>query len=95
LKKLKKVGGISVDGSKIHANANKHKAVSYKRAGEIISEVELEVQELMKLAEEADGKMLEEGLSIPKEISLRKDRQAALKTARAGGGIPFWDITRT
>ena len=31
--KLKKVGGVSVDGSKIHANASKHNAVSYKRAG--------------------------------------------------------------
>src|SRR5215469_14395408 len=36
-KKLKKVGGISVDGTKIKANASKHKAVSYKRAGEIIA----------------------------------------------------------
>jgi len=35
MKKLKKAGGASADGTKIHANASKHKAVSYKRAGEI------------------------------------------------------------
>jgi hypothetical protein len=43
---LKKVGGISVDGTKIHANASKHSAVSYKYAVEMISEAEREVAEL-------------------------------------------------
>jgi len=83
LKKLKKVGGISVDGTKIKANASKHKAVSYKRAGEIISELEAEVQKLTKMAEEADGKGLEEGLSLPDEIRRREERRAALESARA------------
>ena len=83
LKKLKKVGGISVDGTKIKANASKHKAVSYKRAGEIISELEDEVQKLTKMAEEADGKVFEEGLMLPEEISRREERQAALKSACA------------
>ena len=83
VKQLKKVGGISVDGTKIKANASKHKAVSYKRAGEIIAELEEEVAQLMKMAEEADGKGLEEGLKIPDEIQRREDRQAALKAARA------------
>src|SRR5215469_280354 len=82
LKLLKRVGGISVDGTKIKANASKHKAVSYKRAGEIIAELEAEVKELVRLAEEADGKGLEAGLSIPEEIQRREERQAALKTAR-------------
>src|SRR5215469_16375700 len=45
LKLLKKVGGISVDGTKVKANASKHKAVSYKRAGEIIAGLEAEVKE--------------------------------------------------
>jgi hypothetical protein len=40
---LKKVGNISVDGTKIHANASKHSAVSYKRAAEMIAEAEKEV----------------------------------------------------
>jgi len=82
LGKLKKVGGVSVDSTKIHANASKHNAVSYKRAGEIINELKKEVKQLMLLAEEADGKALETGLSIPDEIRLRKDRKKALEKAR-------------
>jgi hypothetical protein len=82
LKKLKKVGGIGVDGSKFKANASKHKAVSYKRAGEIIGELEEEVKKLVKMAEETDGKGLEEGIKIPDEIKRREDRKAALEVAR-------------
>ena len=82
MKKLKRVGGISVDGTKERANASKHKAVSYRRAGEIIDELRGEVVELMKMAEEADGKGLEDGLKIPEEIKRRKDRVAALEAAR-------------
>ena len=81
--KMKKVGGISVDGSKFKANASKHKAVSYKRAGEIIKELEEEVKRLVKLAEEEDVKALETGLNIPEEIKLREDRKRALERARA------------
>ena len=83
MKKLKKVGGISVDGTKIKANASKHKAVSYKRAGEIIHEMQREVVQLIKMAEEEDGKGLDVGLKIPEEIKRRKERQAAMETARA------------
>jgi transposase len=83
LKVLKKKGGVSGDGTKIKANASKHKAVSYKRAGEIIAEMDAEVKELMQLAEEADGQGLEKGLSIPEEIQRRENRAAALKAARA------------
>ena len=83
MKQLKRVGGISVDGTKVRANASKHKAVSYRRAGEIIEELRGEVTELVKMAEEADGKGLEEGLKIPEEIRRREDRLAALAAARA------------
>jgi len=83
LGKLKKRGGGSVDGTKMKANASKHKAVSYKRAGEIIEELRIEVCELVKIAEEADGKGLEEGILISDEIQRREDRQAALQVARA------------
>jgi hypothetical protein len=83
LKKLKRVGGISVDGSKVKANASKHKAVSYKRSKEIIAELRNEVSELVKMAEAADGKGLEAGLTIPGEIQRREDRIAALEGARA------------
>ena len=72
LKVLKKKGGSSGDGTKVKANASKHKAVSYKRAGEIIREMEAEVKELMKLAEEVDGKGLENGFVFCRTRAYRK-----------------------
>ena len=82
LKVLKKLGGISVDGTKIKANASKHSAVSYKKAGELIERLGAEVEELMQKAEQADAKPLEEGLSIPEEITRRETRIDKLKAAR-------------
>lgn len=82
LGQLKKVGGISVDGSKIKANASKHSAVSYKRAGEMIRQLELEIEELTRKADEADNAPLADGLILPDEIKRRGDRKAALERAR-------------
>jgi hypothetical protein len=81
--KLKKVGGISVDGTKRHANASKHSAVSYGRTGEMIAELDFEVEELMKKAEDADSAPLEDGLTISGEIALRKERKEVLTKAKA------------
>lgn len=77
-----KVGTVSVDGSKFLADASKHSAVSYRRAGEMIGQLEMEVAELVKKAEGADATPLEDGLSIPAEIALREKRKAALERAR-------------
>jgi len=82
MKKLKKTGGASADGTKIHANASKHKAVSYKRAGEIIEGLKEEVKELVRMAEEADGKAEKVLINIPEEIKLREGRKKALEEAR-------------
>jgi len=83
--KLAKLGQItvSVDGTKVLANASKHAAVSYQRAGEMIQQLELEVQQLLEKAEQADATPLADGLSIPGEIVRRQERQAALAKARA------------
>jgi transposase len=83
MKKLKQTGGASADGTKIHANASKHKAVSYKRAGEIIQDLKEEVKQLVRMAEEADGKAEKPVINIPEEIKLRKERKKALEEARA------------
>ncbi|MEO6908716.1 MAG: transposase, partial [Abditibacteriaceae bacterium] len=80
--KLLRVGKVSVDGTKIKANASKHAAVSYERAGEMTEQLRLEVQELMQKAEDADSTPLEDGLSIPQEIKRREDRMAQLEMAR-------------
>jgi transposase len=83
--KLLKVGQItvSVDGTKVLAHASKHAAVSYQRAGQQIEMLEAEVRQLLAKAEAADSTPLEEGLSIPQEITRRQERKAALAKARA------------
>jgi len=80
--KLQKVGSVSIDGTKIHANASKHKAVSYGRAGEQIKQLEMEIAELIQKAKDADSAPLEEGVVIPDEIVRREDRIDLLKAAR-------------
>ncbi len=74
---------VSVDGTKVAANASKHAAVSYERAGQSIAQLELEVQQLLTKAEQADATPLQDGLSIPAEIARRHERKAALEKARA------------
>lgn len=76
------VGTVSIDGSKIEANASKHKAVSFERAQEKIDHLQVEVTELLERAEKADSTPLADGLSIPKEIKRREDRIAQLLKAR-------------
>jgi transposase len=74
---------VSVDGTKVLANASKHAAVSYERAGKVIEQLELEVRELLAKAEAADSTPLQDGLSIPAEIERRQERKAQLAKARA------------
>jgi len=80
--RLTKVGTVSVDGTKIQANASKHAAVSYQRSGEMIEQLELEVKELMERAEQAEVKEAKETLDIPAELARREKRVGALKQAR-------------
>jgi transposase len=79
---LKKEGNISVEGTKVHANASKHSAVSCKRAVQMIEEAEKEAAELTAKAEEADSRALEEGLTIPEEIKRREERKGAMECAK-------------
>ncbi|MGH8335721.1 MAG: transposase [Gammaproteobacteria bacterium] len=81
--RLTKVGAVSIDGTKIQANASKHAAVSYTRAGAMIAQLELEVQELMTRAERAEKEESKDPLDIPAELTRREDRKAALQQARA------------
>jgi transposase len=80
--KFTKVGAISVDGTKIQANASKHAAVSYQRAGEMIAQLQLEVKELIERAQQAEATEAKETLDIPAELGRRENRVAALKQAR-------------
>ena len=80
--RLTRVGTVSVDGTKMAANASKHAAVSYQRAGELITQLELEVQELLTRAEQADTQAPKETLDLPAELTRREKRLTALNQAR-------------
>lgn len=77
-----KMGNISLDGSKIHADASKSKAVSYKRLLELEIILRREVEELFKLAEATEAAELPEGFKIEDEISIRQARLERLGQAR-------------
>lgn len=81
--KLLKLGTIALDGTKIHANASRHSALSYGHAQKIEAQLEAEVKELLARAETADQEPLPEGLSIPQELSRREERLAAIRQAKA------------
>ena len=79
-----KLGNISLDGSKIHADASKSKAVSYKRLIELESQLRNEVNELFALGEKVDQGEVElpDGLVIRDEVALREERLVNLARAK-------------
>lgn len=76
------LGNLSIDGSKIHANASKSRAVSYQRLIEIEQDLRAEVEQLFRLAEQADGQETPAGMNVTDEIALRKERLARLVEAK-------------
>jgi transposase len=80
---LSKFGTVSLDGSKIHANANRHSALSHGHIEKIEAQLKTEVQEMLKLAEAADQSSVPDGVSLPDEIKRREDRLAAIAAAKA------------
>jgi transposase len=79
------LGNISVDGSKMRADASKHQAVSYKRLLEIETQLRQQVSELFALGEQADhGEVvLPPGFSVEEEIAFRQERLIHLAQAKA------------
>lgn len=80
-----KLGNLSLDGSKIHADASKSHAVSYKRLIELEVQLRRDVNDLLTLGEHADqGELtLPAGLVLSDEIALRQARLANLAQAKA------------
>lgn len=80
-----KVGNLSLDGSKIHADASKSKAVSYGRLVELEKQLQSEVMQLFELGEQADQgeAIFPEGLVLEDEIAFRKVRLENLAKAKA------------
>jgi len=76
------LGNISLDGSKIHADAAKSKAVSYKRLLAIDAHLQAEVNELFALAEAAEGEPVPDKLNISDEIERRQQQLKQLAEAK-------------
>ncbi len=78
-----KMGTVALDGTKIHANASRHSALSYERAGQIEAQLQAEVAELMARAEAVDRADVPDGMQIPEELARREKRLAAIGRAKA------------
>ena len=80
---LPKLGTVGLDGTKIHANASRHSALSYEHAGKLEAQLKAEVADLMAKAEAADQADVPDGMSIPDELARREERLSRLAEARA------------
>jgi hypothetical protein len=92
-----KLGTVALDGSKIHANASRHSALSYEHASKIEAQLKAEVADLLGKAEAADQAEAPDGMwrlacspsqlasrsSIPVELARREKRLAEIARAKA------------
>lgn len=80
--KLVKLGNIYIDGTKVQANASRHKAMSYEYIQKLEKQLEEEIEKLLDIAEVKDESEKDLALDIPEEISLRKTRLEKIKEAK-------------
>jgi len=81
---LVKLGTIAVDGTKVKANASRHKAMSYKRMLQAEAELKGQIAALLERAKAADAaERNEPELDVPAEIERREDRLAIIGAAKA------------
>lgn len=80
---LMKLGSVSLDGTKIKANASKHHALSWEHACKLEKQLKGEIEELLRKAQRADQEDLPEGMKIPEELSRRESRLEAIAAAKA------------
>ena len=77
-----KLGSVSLDGTRVKANASKHKALSYEYASKLEEQLKSEVAQLLKQAEAADQTLIPDGMSIPEELARREERLKAIAEAK-------------
>jgi transposase len=77
------MGTVALDGTKIHANASRHSALSYEHAGQIETQLKAEVAALLARAEAADQADIPDGVSVPEELARRTGRLEKLAAARS------------
>jgi hypothetical protein len=78
-----KLGTVALDGTKIHANASRHSALSYEHASRIAAQLKAEVADLLGRAEAADQADVPDGLQVPEELARREKRLAEIARAKA------------
>ena len=86
---LVKLGHVALDGTKVRANASRHKAMSYKRMKEKEAQLAAEVAELLRRAQEADEEedrrygQDRRGDELPEELAFREGRLEKIREAMA------------
>ncbi len=86
---LVKLGHVAIDGSKLQANASKHKAMSYGRMVETEQKLQAEVEELLRRAQETDAQEDQQygkgkrGDELPEELGRRESRLKKIREAKA------------
>jgi len=86
---LVSLGHVALDGTKIKANASKHKAMSHERMLKTEAELEAEMQALLRRAEIIDAQEDERygkdkrGDELPEELQRRASRLERIRKARA------------
>ena len=78
-----KLGSVSLDGTKIKANASKHHALSWDYARKLEKQLKGEIKDLLRKAQKADKENLPEGMNIPEELARRESRLEAIAAAKA------------
>ena len=83
-----KLGNLSTDGTKMRANASRHKAMSFSYMDKELTRLEAEVEHLLKQAEEADAEQdaalgSRRGDELPAELKRRGDRLVKIREAKA------------
>ena len=86
---LVKLGHVALDGTKVRANASKHKAMSYGRMREKEEQLSAEAEELLRRAEEVDDHenrrygQSKRGDEMPQELAFREGRVERIREAMA------------
>ena len=85
---LVKLGNLSTDGTKMKANASRHKAMSYGYMAKDIARLEAEIEQLLKQADQTDAEQdaalgSRRGDELPAELKRREDRLAKIRVAKA------------
>jgi transposase len=77
-----KIGRVSIDGTKIKANASKHHALSYGHATKLERRIKNEIERLLRMAEKADVQDVPDGMDVPAELARRETRLQAIADAK-------------